>query len=174
MLPSFSISYASSQEWWEERETRRRQWDPGSWLYGWNPGVMLGFQVEIFVLSTYRWMLPWWLRRIHFPMQETCVGSWGREDPLEKGVATYSSIFAWEILWTEESGRPQFMGSQWVRHNLVTKQYQQQAETMDIPSGLVYLSFKLIYMVLDKRPAKWISSWTLFGRMHNSCHNVVN
>ena len=37
--------------------------------------------------------------------QETWVQSLGWEDPLEKEVATYSSIPAWEILWTEEPGR---------------------------------------------------------------------
>ena len=36
-------------------------------------------------------------------MQETRVKSLGREDPLEKGMATHSSILAWEIPWTEES-----------------------------------------------------------------------
>ena len=37
-------------------------------------------------------------------MRETKVQSLGREDPLEKETATYSSIFAWEIPWTEEPG----------------------------------------------------------------------
>ena len=37
-------------------------------------------------------------------MQETQVGSLGWEDPLEKEVATYSSILAWKIPWTEEPG----------------------------------------------------------------------
>ena len=37
-------------------------------------------------------------------MQETWVRSLGREDPLEKGMATHSSILAWRILWTEEPG----------------------------------------------------------------------
>ena len=44
-------------------------------------------------------------------MQETCVRSLGREDPLEKGMAIHSSL-AWEIPWTEEPGRLQPMGSQ--------------------------------------------------------------
>ena len=35
-------------------------------------------------------------------MQETQVRPLGQEDPLEKGMATYSSILAWEIIWTEE------------------------------------------------------------------------
>ena len=45
-------------------------------------------------------------------MQETQVQSLGREDPLEKGMTTHSRILAWEIPWTEEPGKLQFMGSQ--------------------------------------------------------------
>ena len=45
-------------------------------------------------------------------MQETWVQSLGWEDPLEKGMATHSSILAWRIPWTEEPGGPQSMGSQ--------------------------------------------------------------
>ena len=43
-------------------------------------------------------------------MQETQVQSPGGKDPLEKEMATNSSIFAWEIPWTEEPGGLQFMG----------------------------------------------------------------
>ena len=50
-------------------------------------------------------------------MQETGVQSLRREDPLEKGMATHSSILAWRIPWTEEPGRLQFMGSQRVGHD---------------------------------------------------------
>ena len=50
-------------------------------------------------------------------MQETWVQSLGGEDPLEEEMATYSSIHAWEIPWTEEPGGLQFMGSQRVRHS---------------------------------------------------------
>ena len=46
------------------------------------------------------------------PMQETRIQSLGWEDPLEKEMATHSSILAWEIPWTEEPGGPQSMGSQ--------------------------------------------------------------
>ena len=49
--------------------------------------------------------------------QETWVQSLGREDPLEKEMATPSSILAWKIPWTEEPGRLQSMGSQRVRHD---------------------------------------------------------
>ena len=50
-------------------------------------------------------------------MQEVRVQSLGWEDPLEKGMATHSSILAWRIPWTEEPGRLQSMGSQSVRHD---------------------------------------------------------
>ena len=49
--------------------------------------------------------------------QETGVPSLGREDPLEKVMATHSSILAWRIPWTGESGRLQSIGLQRVRHN---------------------------------------------------------
>ena len=50
-------------------------------------------------------------------MLETRFQSLGREDPLEKEMATHFSILAWIIPWTEEPGRLQSMGSQTVRHN---------------------------------------------------------
>ena len=50
-------------------------------------------------------------------MQETWVPSLGQEDPLEKGMATHSSILAWRISRTEELGGLQSMGSQRVRHD---------------------------------------------------------
>ena len=50
-------------------------------------------------------------------MQESRVRSPGREDPLEKGMATHSSILVWRIPWTEEPGRPQSIGSQRVGHD---------------------------------------------------------
>ena len=50
-------------------------------------------------------------------MRETWVGSLGREDPLEKGMATHSSTLAWRIPWREEPGRLQTMGSQRVIHD---------------------------------------------------------
>ena len=49
------------------------------------------------------------------------MAGWARsldwEDPLEKGMKTHSSVLAWRILWTEESGGLQTMGSQRVRHD---------------------------------------------------------
>ena len=52
-------------------------------------------------------------------MHECWVQPLGWENPLEKGVATHSSILAWRISWTEEPGRIQFMGSQ--SHTLLSK-----------------------------------------------------
>ena len=50
-------------------------------------------------------------------MQETQVRCLGQEDPLEKEMATHSSVLAWKIPLTEEPGRLQFMGSQRVGHD---------------------------------------------------------
>ena len=56
-------------------------------------------------------------------MQETWVRSLGWEDPLEKGMATHSSVLSWRISWTEEPGGLQSMESQRVRHNWVTNTF---------------------------------------------------
>ena len=53
-------------------------------------------------------------------VQETWVRSLGWEDPLEKEMATHSSILAWKISWTEEPGGLQSLGSQRVGHDLAT------------------------------------------------------
>ena len=50
-------------------------------------------------------------------IQKTWVLSLDWEDPLEKEMATYSSILAWRIPWTEEPGGLQSMGLQRVRHD---------------------------------------------------------
>ena len=50
-------------------------------------------------------------------MQETRLQSLGQEGPLEKGLATHSSILAWRIPWTEGPGGLQSVGSQRVRHD---------------------------------------------------------
>ena len=54
-------------------------------------------------------------------MQETHVQSLGQEDPLEKEMATHSSVFAREIPWREESGGLQYMGSPRVGHDWATE-----------------------------------------------------
>ena len=60
-----------------------------------------------------------WLR-ISMAMQETQkmqVRSLGQEDPMEKEMATHSSLLAWEMLWTEEPGGLLSLGSQRVRND---------------------------------------------------------
>ena len=53
-------------------------------------------------------------------MQETCVQTLGQEDPLEKGMATHSSLLAQRIPWTEEPGGLQSMGMQRAVHDRAT------------------------------------------------------
>ena len=60
-----------------------------------------------------------WLR-IHLAVHETRFDL--QEDPFEKEMATFSSILAWDIPSTEEPGGLQSMGTQRIRHDLVTKQ----------------------------------------------------
>ena len=74
--------------------------------------------LNIFILDTY---IFFWASMVaqmvkHLPaMQETWVQSPGREDPLEMGIATHSSILTWRIPWTEEPGGLQPMESQGAR-----------------------------------------------------------
>ena len=56
--------------------------------------------------------------------QETQVQSLGQEVPLEKEMATHSSILAWEIPWTEEPGGLQTMGLQRIGHNWANEHTQ--------------------------------------------------
>ena len=75
-------------------------------------------------------------------MQETWVQYLGQKDNLEKEMVTRCNIFIWEIPWAEEPGGLQSMGSQRVRHSLVTKQ-QQQYFKHDC-CGYVYESFNYV------------------------------
>ena len=82
---------------------------PGS---GRSPGEGIGY------LFQYSWAsLVAQLVKSLPAVQGTWVRSLGWEDPLVKGMATHSIILAWRILWTEEPGRLQSMGSQRVRHD---------------------------------------------------------
>ena len=67
----------------------------------------------------YSMEVPWWLKIVkNLPaIQETQVWSLGQEDPLEKKMATHSSILAGRILWTEEPGGLQSTGLQRVRQD---------------------------------------------------------
>ena len=56
-------------------------------------------------------------------MQETWVQPLGWEDPLEKGMATHSSILAWRIPWAKKPGGLQFMGSHKAGHGWATNTF---------------------------------------------------
>ena len=66
-------------------------------------------------MDSTRWSLP--VVKTLPAMLETRVQSLGREDPLEKEMATHSSVLAWRVTWTEEPGRLQSTGSQRVGHD---------------------------------------------------------
>ena len=63
----------------------------------------------------------------------------GQEDPLEKEMATHSSIFAWKIPWTGEPGGLQSMGSQRVGHHLGTKQQPWNSPGQNTGVGSLFL-----------------------------------
>ena len=73
---------------------------------------------------------------------EAWVWSLGWEDPLEEEMATHSSIFAWKIPWTEEPGGLQSMGSQSLRHNLVTEHARIHLHVI-VPFKITNISKKL-------------------------------
>ena len=68
--------------------------------------------------------LPWWLnvKKSSCQCRRHKVGFLCQEDPLDKEMATHSSILAWGIPWTEKPGGLQFMALQRVGHDLVIKQ----------------------------------------------------
>ena len=68
-------------------------------------------------------------------MQETWAQSLGWEDPLEKEMATHSSILAWKIPWTEEPEGYSPWGHKRVGHDLATKQQQQSWNYRRITEG---------------------------------------
>ena len=85
-------------------------------------------------------------------VQETKFQSLGGEDPLEKEMATHSSILAWWIPWTEEPGWLQSMGLQRVRHSLMTK--QQQTTTLTFVS--IHHSCYRHYDLIHQSCLKWL------------------
>ena len=92
---------------------------------------------------------PWWLSGKESSCNAGGVGLiLGQEDPLEKEMATHSSILAWGIPWTEEPGRLQSMGLQRVGHDLATKQQQQFCCRVSV--GLFTANSFLSYLYLNK------------------------
>ena len=85
-------------------------------------------------------------------MQESWIGSLGWEDPLEKEMASQSTILAWEVPWTEKPGVLQSMGLQRVQHDLVTKIATTTLKSILINISSLFISsppldfLKLIYL----------------------------
>ena len=98
-------------------------------------------------------------------MQETWVQSLGRKDPLEKEMATHSSILAWEIPWTEEPGRLQSVEWQRGRHNSGTKQ-QQQRWAVTLNEYSFTLKLLVFPSVLPSQKEKVILKDTFFLRLN--------
>ena len=96
--------------------------------------------------------------------QQLQVQFLGQEDPVEKEMATHSSILAWKILWTEEPGRLLSMGSQ-KRHGLATKQQQLQT---------IFITYKHIHRVFAFFSSIFIS-WRLITLQYCSgfCHTLT-
>ena len=83
-------------------------------------------------------------------IQETQIWCLGWEDPLEKGMATHSSILAWRIPWIEESCGPQSTGLLRVRHDLENE--QQPLHNCKIKVSLVMQCY-LLFITLEKETA---------------------
>ena len=98
----------------EDAETREEQ-QPGGRVLVLPQGIHIMVSFELFIELKASQVAQ---RLKHLPaMRETWVRSLDREDPLEKEMATHSSILAWRIPWTEEPGGLQSTGSQRVRHD---------------------------------------------------------
>ena len=97
-------------------QARILEWEPfPSPGYLPNPGIEPGFPALLLETSLVTQMV----KRLP-TMRETWVQSLGREDLLDKAMATHSSTLAWKIPWTEEPGRLQSIGSLRVRHDWAT------------------------------------------------------
>ena len=120
--------------------------------------------------------------RICLPMQETWVRSLGWEYPLEKKIATHSSLLTWEIPRTEETGRLQFMGHKRVRHDLVTEQ-QKQIITCIHNYSVIQGNFTVLKILLSTYSSlpltlgnHWSFYWLhnfLFSRMPYSWNHKI-
>ena len=97
-------------------------------------------------------------------MQETWAWSLGWEDPLEKGMATHSSVLAWKIPWTEEPGGIQSTGSQRDKYNWTTKPF---TVTLSMLWELYDLYIEMLrvdmaennYLSIKRNGLGWSSSW---------------
>ena len=92
--------------------------------------------------------------------QETWVQSLGWKDPLEKGMATHSSILAWRIPWTEEPGALQSVGSQRVGHEWATTTNIMNISCYSFCSSILDMGFLVAQMVKNRTAMQetWVRS----------------
>ena len=110
-------------------------------------------------------------------MQQVQVQSLGWEDPLEKGLATHSSILAWRIPWTEEPGRIQSLGSQRVGHNWATNTLIALIRYVTMAKTSIVFGFRFL-MTLN-RVSTWLpGTWQAGSLCHlgsrKGCWNIKN
>ena len=98
-------------------------------------------------------------------MWETWVRSLDQQDPLEKGMATYSSVLAWRILWTEEPGGLQSMGSQRVGHDWATNTHTQLINTH------THICMSISNLKLDKTEGMQHNFWDC-AECYQCCSNL--
>ena len=93
----------------------------------------------------------------------------GREDPLEKGMATHSSGLAWRILWTEEPGGGgcSLWGWQWVRYDWATNSFSFIHDITVLILGPTHVKLD-IYIFWWKRKERWLEVGTLYTSIHLS------
>ena len=122
-------------------------------------GIVLPFIIELFVAQLHVLYLP--------AMQETWVPSLSQEDPLEKGMATHSSILAWRIPWTEIHGRLRFIGPQRIGHNWAINlpptsccccSTSESCTTLCDPMDCSMLGFPLLHYLLEFAQTQSIES----------------
>ena len=107
-------------------------------------------------------------------------GSWilGREDPLEKGMATHSSILAWRIPWTEEPSRLQSMGSQRVGHDWATNTFTLHGSCITfLLDSIVRISgyYKESYLHVEPTDTEILGETGKFwGRWYGRCPESQN
>ena len=124
-------------------------------------------------------------------MQETWVRSLGREDPLEKEMATHSSIPAWRIPRTEEPGRLQSTGSQTVRHDWATSLKRRIESESEVAQSCPTFSDPMdcslpgssIHGIFQARVLEWVAvsfsrgssrlrDWTRVSRIAGGCFTL--
>ena len=98
-------------------------------------------------------------------VEETWVQSLSWQDPLQKGMATHSSILAWRIPWTEEPGGLQLMGSQRVGHNWVTNTFTSLfLVLLAVESSLASLHSNVCYIIVK----------SIFGKLNLYQHTLFS